>query len=176
MADALPSTMATELETLIVAEIPRLRRYARALVRDVARADDLVQDCLERAWSRQHLWRNGGSLKSWLFTILHNLHANDARRLSRQPATVAVEDAPTGAQPARQDERLAVEDIVAALHRLSEEHRAVLVLVGVEQMTYEEAAGVLGVPVGTVMSRLHRGRERLRQLLQDGGVIAERVS
>jgi RNA polymerase sigma-70 factor (ECF subfamily) len=176
MASPVPSSMTTGLASLIVAEIPRLRRYARALVRDGARADDLVQDCLERAWNRQHLWRDGGSLKSWLFTILHNLHANDARRLSREPATVAAENAPAGAAPARQDERLAVEDIATALHRLSEEHRAVIMLVGVEQMTYEEAAGVLGVPVGTVMSRLHRGRERLRQLLRDGGVIAERVS
>ncbi len=176
MADAARSTVMSELEHLIVAEIPRLRRYARALVRDTVRADDLVQDCLERAWSRQHLWRHGSNLKSWLFTILHNLHANDARRLSRQPVMAGVDGGIVVPVPANQDEGLAVRDIVAALHRLNEEQRAVIILVGIEQMSYEEAADVLDIPVGTVMSRLHRGRERLRRLLQDGGILAERVS
>jgi RNA polymerase sigma-70 factor (ECF subfamily) len=153
------------MERLIVAEIPGLRRHARSLVGDGARADDLVQDTLERAWSRQHLWREGTNLKAWLLTILHNLHANQARRDGRRPPTVPVEDGIGLAVAADQDDRAEVRDLGDALARLPQEQRSVVLLVGVEQLSYEEAAGVLGVPVGTIMSRLHRGRERLRRFL-----------
>ena len=73
-------------ERLIVAEIPRLRRYARALTGDRAAADDLVQDCLERAWSRFHLWRRGSDMRAWLFTVMHNIHVNDLRQARRRPS------------------------------------------------------------------------------------------
>lgn len=166
-----------DLSDLIVAEIPRLRRYARALVRDGVRADDLVQDCLVRAWSRQHLWRRGSNLRAWLFTILHNIHANDARHASRQIVGLAHDGTtPDRAVDPDQDGPLLVADIVAALRRLPDDQRDVVVLVGVEQLSYEEAAGVLDVPVGTVMSRLHRGRERLRRLLADAQVMDEVAS
>jgi RNA polymerase sigma-70 factor (ECF subfamily) len=148
--------------------IPRLRRYARALTGDRTRADDLVQDTLERALIKFHLWRPGSDLRAWLFTIMHNLFINQLRS---QPAgmTAGLDDEalPMAVRPTQSD-WLEVRDLQTAVLRLPEEQRAVLLLVGLEQMTYEETSGVLGIPMGTVMSRLSRGRERLRALLADG--------
>jgi RNA polymerase sigma-70 factor (ECF subfamily) len=154
----------------IVAEIPRLRRYARALLRDAERADDLVQDCLERAISRWHLWRpnptrEGGGIRAWLFTIMHNVYLNQARRLAAMPPVVQLEATGPLAEPARQTDRVALGELAAALSRLSDDHRHVLLLVAVEGMGYREAARILNVPEGTVMSRLSRAREQLRQSL-----------
>jgi RNA polymerase sigma-70 factor (ECF subfamily) len=147
--------------------IPRLRRYARALTGDRVLADDLVQDTLERAWGRRHMWRRGSDLRAWLFSIMHNLYVNQA--VSRRgKASVALED--TGLDlpvPATQEERLVIRELVAALGRLTDEQREVLLLVGLEQMSYQEVAKVLGIPIGTVMSRLSRGRERLRALMSE---------
>jgi RNA polymerase sigma-70 factor (ECF subfamily) len=162
-------------DQMIAAQIPHLRRYARALIGDRAMADDLVQDCLERAWSRFHLWRDGSNLRTWLFTIMHNLHANAARSAARRPKTVPLDE--TGmAAPIRaaQEDGLAVASIDAALADLPDEQRQVILLVGLEGMSYQEAAATIGVPVGTIMSRLHRGRERLRQTLGGGGGVALR--
>jgi RNA polymerase sigma-70 factor, ECF subfamily len=154
----------------ILAQIPHLRRYARALLGDRARAEDLVQDCLERAWGRLHLWREGSNLRTWLFTIMHNLHANHARTASRRPQTVPMDESGLAAPTrAAQEDGLEVASIEVALAQLSDEQRQVILLVGLEGMSYQEAASVLGVPIGTVMSRLHRGRERLRQLLTGAG-------
>lgn len=161
----------------IVAQIPHLRRYARALLADRTMAEDLVQDCLERAWSRLHLWRDGSNLRTWLFTIMHNLHANAARSAARRPQTVPL-DEPVIAAPVRaaQEDGLEVASIETALQMLSDDQRQVILLVGLEGMSYHEAAASLDVPVGTVMSRLHRGRERLRQLLVGaGGTSLRRV-
>ncbi|MEW5888806.1 MAG: sigma-70 family RNA polymerase sigma factor [Pseudomonadota bacterium] len=147
----------------IVAEIPRLRRYARALTGDPARADDLVQDTLERALGRFFLFRPG-NLRAWLFSIMHNLFINQAK--ARRDG--AWEDEAVLAElPARatQDDALEVRDLARCLQALPPEQREVLLLVGLEEMSYEEAARVLGVPLGTVMSRLFRARERLRGLL-----------
>jgi RNA polymerase sigma-70 factor (ECF subfamily) len=146
--------------------LPRLRRYARALVGDPTRADDIVQDCLERAWSRRHLFRPGSDLRAWLFTILHNVHANAARRYTTRPAHVPLTET-TPAEPVRprQADDLELGDLHEALGRLSEDQRQVLLLVGMEQLQYREVADVLGVPIGTVMSRLHRAREHLREEL-----------
>jgi RNA polymerase sigma-70 factor (ECF subfamily) len=154
----------------ILAQIPHLRRYAYALLGDRARAEDLVQDCLERAWSRFHLWREGSNLRTWLFTIMHNLHANAARTASRRPQTVPIDESSTVAPTrAMQEDGLELASIETALATLSDDQRQVILLVGLEEMSYHEAAAVLGVPIGTVMSRLHRGRERLRQLLTGAG-------
>lgn len=150
--------------------IPRLRRYARALTGDASAADDLVQDALERALIKQSLWREGTDLRAWLFTVMHNIFINQVRSASAN-RLVPLDDADTDAfaadmsrpQPA---DRLEIRDLDAALQALPEEQRAVVLLVGLEQMTYDEAARVLEVPIGTVMSRLSRGRERLRRLLQ----------
>lgn len=155
-----------ELSLQIEQQIPRLRRYAQALVGDSTRADDIVQDCLERAWSKIHLFRPGSDLRAWLFTILHNVHANAARRYNTGPALVSLVDenlAP--ATRATQLDELEVGDLRSALARLSDDQRQVILMVGMEQMRYEEVAQVLDIPIGTVMSRLHRARERLRDLL-----------
>jgi len=147
-------------------QIPRLRRYALALVGDPTRADDLVQDCLERAWSRGSLFRPGSDLRAWLFTILHNLHANAARRYNTRPQEVSLAgDVYTPATAATQGDAVALDELRTALAEVPHDQREVLLMVGMEQMTYQEVAIVLGIPIGTVMSRLHRGRERLRALL-----------
>lgn len=148
-------------------EIPALRRYARYLVRDAERADDLVQDCLERAFAKRFLWRKPESFRPWLFALLRNLHLNQVRWWSRRPAEVPIETAaPLAAHPAAQIDRVMAGEILAALEGLDPDQREVLVLIAVEGLQYREAAGVLGVPVGTVMSRLSRGRERMRKALE----------
>jgi RNA polymerase sigma-70 factor (ECF subfamily) len=150
---------------MVADQIPHLRRYAAALVNDRARADDLVQDCIERALSRSHLWREG-NLRGWLFTIMHNLHANIRRRTARDPHTASLEgdELSLPSRPAQED-GLAMAGLGAALAALPDDQRAVILLVGLEEFSYAETAAVLDVPIGTVMSRLHRGRERLRQIL-----------
>lgn len=148
---------------------PNLRRYARALTGDAGQADDLVQDCLERALSRRDLWREDGNTRAWLFTIMHNIHANDTRRRAAAPRTVPIDDQDGNhAGPAAQHVRLTGLELAAALERLPGEQRQVILLVALEGMSYAEVAETVGVAQGTVMSRLSRGRERLRQLM-DGG-------
>jgi RNA polymerase sigma-70 factor (ECF subfamily) len=156
----------TDFGRLLEAEIPRLRRYARALTRDVSRADDLVQSCLMRAISKQHLWQPGTDLRAWLFTILHNQHVNDVRRAVREGVSVAVEEmAPVLTVASNAIATLQLRDLEAAIGRLPQEQRQVILLVGLEGMRYEEVALILGVPVGTVRSRLSRGRDQLRRLM-----------
>lgn len=155
----------SELRGLIEEQIPRLRRYARALTGERDAADDLVQGTLERALSRFHLWRHGSDLRAWLFTIMHNLYVNHMRSRIRERLEPLDPDAHPMPARATQTDLLEVRDLDNALARLPEEQRSVLLLVGLEQLTYEEAARVLGIPIGTVMSRLSRGRERLRALL-----------
>jgi RNA polymerase sigma-70 factor, ECF subfamily len=151
-------------------EIPRLRRYARALTRDATRADDLVQSCLVRALAKSHLWQPGTDLRAWLFTILHNQHVNDVRRAVREGVNIPVEDvAPLLTVPSTQGASLQLRDLDRAMARLPEEQRQVLLLVGLEGMRYEEVATVLDVPVGTVRSRLSRGRDMLRYLMDMKG-------
>ncbi len=142
-------------------QIPRLRRYARALTHDVAWADDLVQDTLERALQRRWLFRFNSNLTAWLFTILYRLYLNEVSR-RRVFEAVPDDDLPEPSLSADMALRL---DMRRALTRLSVEHRAVIVLVGLEQLSYKEAADVLNVPIGTVMSRLTRARAQLRGLL-----------
>ncbi|MBH5389465.1 sigma-70 family RNA polymerase sigma factor [Bradyrhizobium diversitatis] len=144
--------------------IPALRRYARALMRDRAAADDLVQDCLERAVSRWQQ-RRDGSVRAWLFTILHNLAITQFRQATARGRHMPIDDAGEQelASAAAQEQRLIYRDVLSKLARLPEEQRAVLLLVAVEDLSYADAAKVLGVPLGTVMSRLSRARERLQQ-------------
>lgn len=142
-------------------QIPRLRRYARALTHDVVWADDLVQDTLERALRRRWLFRLNSNLTAWLFTMLYRLYLNDA---SRRRVTIAIDDADVPEAAAPGDVGLQL-DMQRAMAALSPEHRAVIVLVGLEQLSYKEAADVLNVPLGTVMSRLTRARQQLRALL-----------
>jgi len=155
---------------LLEIEIPRLRRYARALTRDVSRADDLVQSCLTRAIAKQHLWQPGTDLRAWLFTILHNQHVNDVRRSVREGISVPVEDmAPVLTVQSNATAVLQLRDLEAAIAKLPQEQRQVILLVGLEGMRYEEVADILGVPVGTVRSRLSRGRDQLRRLMDMDG-------
>lgn len=148
----------------IIAELPRLRRYARAMLGDRAAADDLVQDTLERAWSRFAQWRAGSDLRAWLFGIMHNLRVDQLRR-GCLPTHSLDDDACEVPTRATQNDRLEVMDIESALRLLPDDQREVLLLVGLEEMTYAEIAAALGIPMGTVMSRLSRGRERLRQIM-----------
>ena len=151
----------------LVALIPRLRRYARALVGDRAAADDLVQDTLERAWAKLHLFRRGTDLRAWLFTVMHNVHVNQVR--AARPTDTLEDEMPELAQRAAQGDALLVRDLERALAALPVAQREVLLLVALEDLSYEETARVLGIPIGTVMSRLARAREKLRVLLQEKG-------
>jgi RNA polymerase sigma-70 factor (ECF subfamily) len=156
----------SEFNGLVEREIPRLRRYARALTRSADRADDLVQETLLRAISKSHLWQTGTDIRAWLFTIMHNHYVNMVRRAMRDEATVDIEQMssslvavtdPTASSQLR--------ELDQALARLPGEQREVILLVGLEGMSYETAANVLSVPVGTVRSRLSRGRDALRRLM-----------
>jgi len=151
----------------ILAELPRLRRYARAMLGDRAAADDLVQDTLERAWSRLAQWRPGSDLRAWLFGIMHNLRVDQLRRGGLATTSLDEEEAATVPVRATQTDRLEMMDLESALRQLPEEQRQILLLVALEEMSYADIAALLGIPVGTVMSRLSRGRERLR-LVMDG--------
>jgi len=151
---------------LVEHESPRLRRYARALTRAADREDDLVQDTLVRALTKGHLWQPGTDIRAWLFTIMHNQYVNTVRREMRDSATVDIEQmsstlaATTDPTAGRQ-----LAELDRALARLPEEQREVILLVGLEGMAYESAAQILGVPIGTVRSRLSRGRDSLRELM-----------
>ena len=151
----------------LVAQIPGLRRYARALTGSSWAADDLVQDTLERACSRWRLWLAGSDLRAWLFTIMHNLYVSDVRRASRQrqagPEVDVDEVAHSLAAPdAAHDLSI---DLQRCLLLLPEEQRTVLLLVTLEDMAYADVARITGAPIGTVMSRLSRARARLQALL-----------
>lgn len=153
----------------LTALIPRLRRYAHALARHPVRPDDLVQDALERAWARREQWQRGTDLRAWLFTILHNAFVSELRRHEvRGDPQAFDDDAGDGGRPVLPGSPAGpglMLDIERALTALPTDQRAVVLLVGLEELSYREAADVLGIPVGTVMSRLARGRARLRDLM-----------
>ena len=157
----------------MTALIPRLRRYALALTGSRAQADDLVQDTLERALGRFHLWRRGSNLRAWLFTVMHNVHANHMRKHQQEQKAALEEDELQLSTKPTQDDRIEIRQLQTALKKLPTEQREVLLLVGLEEMSYREASKVLAIPVGTVMSRLARGRERLRALLRGESVIPQ---
>jgi RNA polymerase sigma factor (sigma-70 family) len=150
--------------TQVVEQLPALRRYARVLTGDAWAADDLVQDTLERACSKWLLWRTGTDLRAWLFTLMHNLYLNQRRALPTL-APLDIDDVqdhlpgPAGAS----DDAL---DLERCLQRLPADQRAVLLLVAMEDMSYEDTARILNIPIGTVMSRLSRARHRLRILME----------
>jgi len=155
----------------IIDEIPRLRRFARGLSGNHEQADDLVQDCLERALVGLESWQENTNMRAWLFTIMRNLYFNQLRSLSRRPNEITFDEQQelmAGTQPT-QMQGLIVRDLETALDTLSYKHREVVLLVGLEGMSYKDAAEILGVPTGTVMSRLSRGRETLKNLMDNGG-------
>ena len=147
--------------------IPALRRYARSLVRNRANADDLVQDCLERAVRRWHQHRDG-EVRAWLFAILHNLAVDQFRKSATRGSHVPIDETNEDnfGEVATQEQKLMYQDVLNKLARLPDDQRAVLLLVAVEDLPYADAAKVLNIPIGTVMSRLSRARERLQQEIE----------
>jgi RNA polymerase sigma-70 factor (ECF subfamily) len=152
----------------IAAEIPRLRRYARALIGDASAADDLVQDCLVRALANQAQWREGASPRAWLFKILYHLHVDAHRRARRRPLHVEFDETSGSLSSAEGGDDHAL-DIDDALAGLPDEQRQALLLVALEGLSYAETADVLEVPIGTVMSRISRARDRLRRIYYGNG-------
>ena len=157
----------SQLYCLVEQEIPRLRRYARALTRASDRAEDLVQDTLLRALTKLHLWQPGTDIRAWLFTIMHHQYVNTVRREAREATTVVDIEHVSSNLVATTDPtaRRQLVELDRALAQLSAEQREVLLLVGLEGMDYDSVAQILGVPIGTVRSRLSWGRERLRELM-----------
>jgi RNA polymerase sigma-70 factor, ECF subfamily len=159
-------TAMPDFTELLEAQIPRLRRYARALVHDTSGADDLVQDTLVRALAKQHRWQAGTNLRAWLFTLMHNQFINNVRGSNRGSAMVDVDEvSSTLVAITDPTSSCQLRELELALARLPMEQREVLLLVGLEGVRYDEAAEILGIPIGTVRSRLFRGRETLRKLL-----------
>ena len=169
-----------EFGRLLEKEIPRLRRYAFAMTRNMSRADDLVQNTLVRAIAKQRCWQCGTNLRAWLFTLMHNQNVNGVRRSAREgmavefdvewPFSTAVTDDPTAA--------VSLRDIDRALAQIPEERRQVILLIGLEGASWKEAATILDVPIGTIRSRLSRGRESLRTLMdrRDGTEAVNRAA
>ena len=158
-----------DIRNELMDHVPRLRRYARALISNRDLADDLVQDTLERALTRMKMFEAGTDLRAWLFTIMHNVFVNQVRKSSTRAVHVSVDDESIVesefAVSGEQARSLEVRDLDFALQRLPADQREVVLLVGLEEMSYAEVAIALDIPVGTVMSRLSRGRERLRALM-----------
>lgn len=150
----------------IVAEIPRLRRYARALTGTADTADDLVQETLQRALEKWRLWQRERDLRPWLFSIMHNLHV-DGRRRDQRIDFRDDDDLPLPVQRASQTDALELRDLERALALLPLDQREVLLLVGLEELSYGEVARALNIPQGTVMSRLSRARARLKAILAE---------
>jgi RNA polymerase sigma-70 factor (ECF subfamily) len=157
----------------LLAAIPRLRRYARVLTGDATRADDLVQETLARGWEKRRLWAAGTDLRAWLFTIMHNVFVNQRATSVREAQNISLDaEGESGAAwqlPVRAPQHAHVEliEVLRELGKLPPEQREVLVLAAIEEMRYEEIAAVLSIPVGTVMSRLSRAREKLRRMVND---------
>jgi len=171
-----PQLPATDAPALphpdLVAAIPRLRRYARVLTGDAARADDLVQDTLARAWEKRRLWQTGSDLRAWLFTIMHNVHINQLALARRDAANVSLDADPGNPSwqlpvRANQLDRVELLEVVQQIGRLPPDQREVLLLAAVEELRYEEIASILSIPMGTVMSRLSRARDKLRRLIDE---------
>ena len=154
----------------LISALPRLRRYARVLTGDFARADDLVQDTLARAWEKRRLWKAGSDLRAWLFTIMHNVYVNQRsmRRRESAESSLDAEQGPLAGweipMRATQSDRIELAEVLVQIGRLPGEQREVLLLAAVEELRYEDIARVQGVPIGTVMSRLNRAREKLRRM------------
>lgn len=160
-----------DFRSQLAAELPHLRRFARALTGDAALADDVVQDCIERALTKSHLYDPARPLRAWLYAILRNLFISGLRRDGRSAVVKSVDELAEneGAVPATQEERLSVALIGDALNLLPPQQREVIVLVALEEMSYRDVAEIVGVPIGTVMSRLSRARNALQQILEDRG-------
>jgi RNA polymerase sigma-70 factor (ECF subfamily) len=160
----------------ITSHVAALRRYALVLVGDPTEAEDLVQDCLSRVLAQLRSWRPVRDLKSYLFATMHNVFIDGSRKRRIRRGEMSIDDVAAWLSlPPNQTKRLEVRDLLSALGKIPEQQREVVLLIGLEGMSYVEAARVLGVPIGTIMSRLSRGREALRQLTSQGSVPRLRV-
>jgi len=155
----------------LIACIPRLRRYARALIGDRAGTDDLVQDTMERGWRGLSSWQRGSNMRAWLFGIMHNLHIDQVRRPS-VATEVLDDDTPLPAARASQSDSLEIRDLESALRTLPDGQSEILLLVALEEMTYDEVAATLGLPLGTVTSRLSRARQKLRAHMEGRSAVS----
>ena len=156
-----------ELQWRITREIPHLHRYALALLRNPDAADDLVQDCLERALRKRQLWGRQGSMRRWLFRMLYNVFLNTRHTRRRDRLVVPLEAVePTMTESPRQEKYVECRAIAQGLNQLPAQQYAAIMLIALEGCAYNEAAWILGVPVGTLRSRLSRGRETLRTLTE----------
>lgn len=176
MSGASQTQEADQMSHEIATHVAALRRYAMVLIGDPTEADDLVQECLSRVLAQIRAWRPVRDLKSYLFATMHNVFIDTNRKRVARNSDLPIDDVMASlAMAPNQMKRLEVRDMLSALGKLPEQQREVVLLVGLEGMSYIEAAGVLGVPIGTVMSRLSRGRETLRQLTSQGTVAKLRV-
>ncbi|MCE3602466.1 RNA polymerase sigma factor [Massilia sp. P8910] len=164
-------TATSEPHEQLLACIPRLRRYARALVGDRAGADDLVQDTLERGWARLRSWQSGSDMRAWLFSIMHNVRIDQIRRPS-VPTQLLNEDTLMPIAPGSPSSGLELRDMASALRGLPDEQREILLLVALEEMSYDDVAQTLKIPIGTVMSRLSRAREKMRANMEGRTYVA----
>ena len=161
----MPQDAMDEIKILIAREIPQMRRFALFLTKNNPGADDLVQDALERAIRKRHLWRRHGNIRSWLYRLMYNLFLNQRQRDNRYSDHINIEDMVTPpSAPAEQFQKVAFHDVAEALDSLPDEHAAPIILTAVEGFSYDETASILDIPIGTLRSRLFRGREALRNL------------
>jgi RNA polymerase sigma-70 factor, ECF subfamily len=165
----MPDSQQCETIARIESEIPMLRRYARFLSRNTDQADDLVQECLLRAIARLETWEPGTNLRAWLIVILRNIFLNECRRTKRERLSLeGLRSAETASVPAQQHVKLVLAELEEAFMLLSTDHREILTLVVIQGMTYEQAAEILGVSIGTIKSRLFRARTRLSEMVNGG--------
>ena len=171
MSPPLSAPVAELPKAELVAAVPRLRRYARVLTGNPTRADDLVQDTLLRAWSKRRLWRAGSDLRAWLFTIMHNVYMNQRKRARREASDISIDSEseydkfPPLAEHVNPLTRIELHEVMELMLRLPVEQREVLLLTAVEELPYAQIAALLAIPIGTVMSRLSRAREKLRCMM-----------
>jgi len=154
-----------DTKQLIANEIPQLRRFARALTNETSKADDLVQDCLERAIRKHTSWKKDGSIRAWLFRILFNVFLNDVKKNRRDPALHNIDEVSVSEKP-RQEQIFVAKSITDAMQDLPPDQRSAIALTAVEGLSYDEAAHVMGIEVGTLKSRIFRGRYALKELYE----------
>ncbi len=163
--------MTMDFRTNLVAEIPHLRRFARSLCGDASLADDLVQDCIERALKKSHLYDVTKPLRAWLYAVLRNIHVSNWRSNAKHQNAKSVDDLydGEGSTRAEQEDNFSTNLITEALDKLPAQQREVLVLISLEEVSYKDAAEIIGVPIGTIMSRLSRARSTLQNILEERG-------
>lgn len=168
--------MANDFRTNLIAEIPHLRRFARSLCGDASLADDLVQDCIERALKKSHLYDAAKPLRAWLYAVLRNIHVSNWRSNVKHTSSKNIDDLidGEGATRAEQEDNFSTSLITEALDKLPAQQREVLVLISLEEVSYKQASEIIGVPIGTIMSRLSRARSLLKDILEERGTTVLR--